>query len=138
MKRQSFLPEIVVDRHRPRTTEYERRKARQIEQVKLVARRPELGPAGRHTQQLDRAEPVGEMDSQHRYEENRSHRQAYKWDESSEQDGEAADEFGQNGEPCHKMRRGHANRMQDDCEGFGPAEQFREAMLHETIPDNQP
>ena len=78
------------------------------------------------------------MDSKHRYEENRSHRQTYKWDESSEQDGETADEFGQNGEPCHEMRRGHADRMQDGGEGFRSPGQLGEAVLHEAIPNNQP
>ena len=34
------------------------------------------------------------MDSQHRYEENRSHRQTYEWNEPSKQNGETADEFG--------------------------------------------
>src|SRR5258705_9190974 len=92
----SPLSKEAIYSHRPRTTEYERRKASKIEQIKLVARRSKLGPAGGHTQQLDRAEPVGEMDSQHRCEKNRSHRQTYKRDESSEQDGETADEFGQN------------------------------------------
>ena len=42
-KRLSLPPDIPVDRQRPRTTDYERRKASKIEQVKLVARRPELG-----------------------------------------------------------------------------------------------
>src|SRR6266478_4397988 len=134
----SPLSKEAIYSHRPRTTEYERRKARKIEQIKLVARRPELGPAGRHTQQLDRAEPIGEMGSQHRYEENRSHRQTYKWDESSEQDGETADQFGQNREPRHDMRRGHAHRMKDGSEGIRPPRQFREAVLHEAIANNQP
>src|SRR6266404_9036813 len=129
----SPLSKETIYSHRPRTTEYERRKASKIQQIKLVPRRPELGPAGRHTQQLDRAEPIGEMDSQHRYHENRSHRQTYKWDESSEQDGETADEFGQNGEPCHEMRRGHTHGMQDGGEVFGPLGQLGEAMRHETI-----
>src|SRR6266851_2994916 len=134
----SPLSKEAIYSHRPRTTEYERCKARNIEQIKLVAWRPELGPAGRHTQQLDRAEPIREMDSQHSDGENRSHRQTYKWDESSEQDGETADEFGQNGEPCHEMRRGHADRMQDGGEGFRPPGQLRKAMRHETIANNQP
>src|SRR6266403_1944870 len=134
----SPLSKEAIYSHRPRTTEYERRKASKIEQIKLVARRSKLGPAGRHTQQLDRAESVGEMDSQHRYDENRGHWQTYKWDESSEQDGETANEFGHNGEPCHEMRRGHADRMQDAAEGFRSPGKFREAMLHETIANNQP
>src|SRR5229473_4583070 len=129
----SPLSKEAIYSHRPRTTEYERRKASKIQQIKLVAWRPELGPAGCHTQQLDRAEPIREMDSQHSDEENRSHRQTYKWDESSEQDGETADEFGQNGEPCHEVRRGYAHRMQDGSEGFRPPGQFRVAMLHEAI-----
>jgi hypothetical protein len=36
------------------------------------------------------------------YEEKSSHRQTYQRDESSEQDGETANEFGQNGEPCQR------------------------------------
>src|SRR6266446_1825875 len=100
----SPLSKEAIYSHRPRTNEYERRKASKIQQIKLVARRPELGPAGRHTQQLDRAAPIGEMDGQHRYHENRSHRQVYKCVESSEQDGETADELGQNVEPCHEAR----------------------------------
>ena len=40
-------------------TDDERRKASKIEQVTLVSRRPELGPASRDTHQLDRADPIG-------------------------------------------------------------------------------
>jgi len=36
------------------------------------------------------------MDGQHRYHENRSHRQTYSATKASEQDGETADELGQN------------------------------------------
>src|SRR5215470_3867333 len=134
----SLLPEIPINGQRPRTTEYKRRKAGNIEQIKFVARRSELGPAVRHIQQLDRAEPVREMDSQHRYEENRGHGQAYKRDESPEQDRETAEEFGQNGEPSNEMGRGYADRMQNGGEDFRSPGKLRVAMRHETIANNQP
>src|SRR5580704_4299905 len=80
-----------------RPAEHERRKTSKIEQVALVAWRPELGPAGCHTHQLDRAEPIRKMDGEDRYEEKRGNRQTNERDESSEQDSQAADELSQNG-----------------------------------------
>ena len=131
-------PYIAVYRQRPRTTDDKGRKASEIEQVTLVSRRSELGSAGGHAHQLDRAESKGQMDSEDRHEENRSRRQTCEWDESPEQHCETADEFGQNGEPCQEMRRGHAHRMQDGGEGLRSPGHFREAMLHEAIANNQP
>src|SRR5580693_9447039 len=107
----SLVLEIVVERHRARTTEDERGKASKIEQANFVPWRPELGAPGHHTHQLDRAEPIRQVDGKNCYEEKYRHWQANKGDESSEQDGEAADELGQNGKPCHEMRRRDAQRM---------------------------
>src|SRR6516162_11493711 len=125
----SPLSEEAIYCQRSRTSEDEGGETGKIEQINLVARRPELGAARHHTQQLDRAEPVGKVNGYHGYEKNRGHRHANKGDKSSKEDGETADEFGQNGQPCHEMRRGHAHRMQDGGEGFRPPRQFREAML---------
>src|SRR5215469_9486185 len=134
----SPLSEEAIYCQRSRTSEDEGGETRKIEQINLVARRPELGAARHHTQELDRAEPVGEMNRQHRYEKNRGHRHACKRDKSSEQDSEAAEEFRQNGEPCHEMRRRHGHRMQDGGECFRPPGQFRQTMLYETVANNQP
>ena len=57
----SLSPEIAVDRHRPGTTEDERREASKVEQVSLVARWSKLGMTGGHVYQLDRTEPIGQM-----------------------------------------------------------------------------
>src|SRR5262249_19816771 len=134
----SLLPEVPINGQRPRTTEYKRRKAGNIEQIKFVARRSELGPAVRHTQQLDRTEPVGEMDGQHRYEENGCHGQTYKRDESPEQDRETAEEFVHDGAATREMGRGHPDCMQNGGEDFRSPGKLRVAMRHETIANNQP
>lgn len=77
------------------------------------------------------------MEGENRYEEKHRHRQANKGDESTEQDGEAADELSQNGKPRHEMRRRDAQRMQDGGEVFEPLRQFCEPVLHKAIANNQ-
>jgi len=78
------------------------------------------------------------MDGEDCYEEKHGHRQTNKGEESSEQDGKAADELGQDGKPCHEVRRRDAQRMQDGGEVFGPLGQLGEPVLHKTITNNQP
>jgi len=57
-------------------------------------------------------------------------------DEYTEKDGEAAEDFGEDGDPCHEVRCGRAERLKDGGEVIGAATEFGEAVLYEAESDD--
>src|SRR6266851_2447764 len=57
--------EKAIDRKWARTTEDQRRQTCEVQKITFVAWWPELGTGGSNGHELDRAEPLGQMDRKH-------------------------------------------------------------------------
>jgi hypothetical protein len=56
----------------------------------------------------------------------------------AEKHGQAAEYLDQDSKPSHEVRRGHPKRLQNCGERIKASGQLGEAMLHKTVPDDQP
>src|SRR5262249_29464660 len=65
--------DAAIYRERARTTHDKGRKAGEVQEITFVAYRPELSASGRHGDELDRAETVGQMHVDDGHEQKRSH-----------------------------------------------------------------
>ena len=57
--------------------------------------------------------------------------------EGSEEDGEATEDLGENGDPRHEVRSGCAESLKDGGEVIGTAAEFCESVLHESESDDE-
>src|SRR6516165_3092081 len=58
--------------------------------------------------------------------------------ECPEQYSEAADEFGEYGQPCHQVRSGGTHPLKNGGKHVGSPGQLREPVLHKPISNDQP
>ena len=109
----SALCQKNVDRQRSRATQHECRKAREVQQVGFNARRPELRAGCRHSLELDRTEPIGQMHGNHGDQENCRHRYAGQRHQCAKKHGQTTNYLDEDCEPSHEMRRRHAKCLQN-------------------------
>jgi len=70
--------------------------------------------------ELDGAEAVAQVDGEDGDQKQGGHGYADDLDECSDEDSEAAEEFGKNGEPCHEVRAGTPNACRMAVKFSGP------------------
>ena len=68
------LSDKTIYRQWPRATQDKGSEAGEVQDVSFIAGLPKLCAGSSYGQELDRAEPVGQMHSKHRHEQNHSHR----------------------------------------------------------------
>src|SRR5215472_155286 len=127
----------MIDRKWTGAFENKGSQAGEIEQDDLVSDRTELRPA-----LADLHEPHGEETVRQMYREQGSqqydrHRQAYDRYEGTDQHAESADQFDQGRQPGEQRWHGYAERVENDCKSLWPARQFREAVRHKSVTDDQ-
>lgn len=105
--------------------------ASEIEQIAFVARRAELGAAGSDGDELDGTESELQMNPEHRDEQDGCHWDSEEGNKPSGEYGEAAEDFDQDRDPGHPMRRRYGETLQGCCECFWPAIQFGITVLDE-------
>ena len=86
----------------------------------------------RYRYQLDRTKPVPSVHTEHGNQQDTCHRHTDQRDKCAEQHREAAQEFGQDGQPRHQVRGRHSQSAKDGGERHGSFEDlgitvFREA-----------
>src|SRR5262249_4909921 len=69
LPRQSLLDEAIY-RQWPRATQDKGSETGEVQEVSFITRLPKLCAGCSYAQELDRAEPVGQMHSKHRHEQN--------------------------------------------------------------------
>src|SRR5579859_4121468 len=135
VRRRCFVMSAVVDKRVEREwsgpAEDEGGETGEVEKIRFVARGPELRTRGGDSQELDGAETEAEMYGNDGDDEKNRHGNTSQGDEYTEKDGEAAEDFGEDGDPCHEVRCGRAERLKDGGEVIGAATEFGEAVLYE-------
>src|SRR5215469_3496309 len=97
----SALCQKAVDRQWSRAPQNEGRKAGEVKEIGFKAGRSTLGAGSRHSLELDRAEPVGEMHRKHGNQENRRHRYTGERYQRTKKHSQAAQYLNQDRQPSH-------------------------------------
>ena len=126
-----------VKRPGSRTHQDKRDKTGDVEEIAFVSGRSELSPAAGDTHQLDGAEAVGQMHGEDSDRQQDDGGNAYECDEGSDEDRDAAANFGGNGKPGHELRRGDADGVEDGGERGRSLVPFRETMGQKSVADDQ-
>jgi len=95
----------------------EGRKAGEVKEIGFKAWRPELRAGSRHSLELDRAEPIGEMHGKDGNQENGRHRYAGERHQRTEKHSQATKYLNQDRKQSHEMRGRHAQGLQKKIAG---------------------
>ena len=116
----------------------ESQKTSDIEQVAFIAGRAELCAAVDDACELDGTEAVGEMHGDDGDGEQDDGGNADERDEGAKQDGDAAEDLGGDGEPCHEVSGRNSGGVQDAGECFRAFGPLGEAVCEKAVADEEP
>jgi Major intrinsic protein len=128
----------AITTHRPGSwcSQGQVQKAGDVQQIAFVSRRSELSSSVSDAHEFDRAEAIGKMDRQDRYNEQRDGRNTHESDKCVHEDVDTSEDLGDNGDPSHQLRCRNSDRVQDQGKGIGIFGPLRDTVCRESVADN--
>jgi len=130
-------PQQLIKREGSRSSQYQRGQARKIEQVRLVSWLSEMSSGGGHRLKFDGAEAIGQMYGENGDKQHNCHWDAGERDKRSDEHCEATQQLDENCRPGQHRSRGHSESVQNIGKIIRSSCQFRVAVLHEAVADDQ-